>query len=92
LKLTAALVLALMVPAGLRAQQPPAPVRVQGAAFDSLSRTPIAHAPVQFVRENGDPGMTTATSGADGSYRACGIPANTQTVAWTRGLLRKPPP
>lgn len=68
LKRTAALVLALMVPAGLRAQQPPAPVRVQGTVFDSLSSTPIAHALVQFARENGDPGMASATTSADGTF------------------------
>jgi len=76
-----ALALAVLLPAGLCAQQP-APVRVQGTVFDSLTRTPIAHALVQFARENGDPGVVSDSTSADGKFTVLLPPG-----AWIAGFM-----
>ena len=68
LKLAGAFALALLAPAGMHAQQPVTPVTVQGTVFDSLSRTPLANALVQFVREGGEPGFASVTTGSDGKF------------------------
>jgi hypothetical protein len=63
-----ALAFVLLISGGLRAQQPADVVRVRGTVFDSVSRTPVAGALVQFVRENGEPGVVSASSSAAGNF------------------------
>ena len=68
LKLATAFALALLAPAGMHAQQPVTPVKVQGTVFDSLSRTPLANALVQFVHGGGESGYASVTTGSDGKF------------------------
>ena len=68
MKLAAAFAIALLAPAGMHAQQGVTPVVVQGTVFDSLSRTPLANAIVQFVHEGDAPGFASATTEVDGKF------------------------
>jgi hypothetical protein len=80
-KFATSLTLAMLLPAGLCAQQP-APIRVQGTVFDSLSRTPIAHALVQFARANGDAGIVSDSTSADGKFTVL-----LQPGTWIAGFM-----